>query len=154
MTQQHFFIQDIDSRNCILCGMLESDSFHLREALKNTSSYQASIYNKIYPEFSIESANSGTPTFMLFWRAMLKSGMNWRMHPAQLNGMQYMSARTQTRTEEMKQDLDDVIPGITFLGVPVQLDKDMHKGWIELRLKDQIIHRIENLAVPMGWDNF
>lgn len=97
--------------------------------------------------FSTECAFNYVVSYGILWRALLRSGLNWRMHPAQLHGMQHLSTRPEARDNEIGEMLVD----ITFLGIPVQLDKDMHEGFIELRHNDKILHRIESLAVPIGF---
>jgi len=83
-----------------------------------------------------------------------RSGLSWRLHPAQWTAIEnQIFVALCDIVDEIS--LDGVVPVNTvrmLSGLPVHVDETAPRHWIELHLGDQVIARIENLAIPCGME--
>jgi hypothetical protein len=85
--------------------------------------------------------------------AILKSGLNWRMSPAQFHALENLSMETVTTlVKDMVSGEINMYEGLslltskmsehTLVGLPIIIDKDMIQSAIELRLGDKVIYTL------------
>jgi hypothetical protein len=96
-----------------------------------------------------------TPSLVAF--ALLKAGITWAMPTAQLfalfsAGLQNVSVVESDMKEEAYELLKSVKPTtITCYGLPVEVDNTLPTSTVELRLKGEVLYRIEALTIPNGF---
>ncbi len=96
-----------------------------------------------------------TPAVVL--AALLKSGLRWEMHQAQVFSVERSSLDSTVleidiASEQAKELMPHVQPSVTLMGIPVKIDNANYpKGLIRLMHGDVELSRIENLAIPGGF---
>ncbi len=95
-----------------------------------------------------------TPAAVL--AALLKSGLHWEMHQAQVFSLETSALMTVLETEitseHAKELMSHIHPSVTLMGIPVKIDNERYpKGLIRLMLGDTELSRLECLAVPCGF---
>jgi hypothetical protein len=82
--------------------------------------------------------------------ALLKSGLHWKMHPAQLFALFKLELKNVTVLEtECKEILPELKHKYTLLGIPVVIDLEQSKYKVDLCSEYEVEYRIDGLAVPM-----
>lgn len=88
-------------------------------------------------------------------KSIALSGLEFHMSLAQLMALDMMAFQTFTVKEKEVLTELNAIPEVmpwntkhTLCGIPIIVDKKMQDGQIELHLGDQVLSRIENLAIP------
>lgn len=89
-------------------------------------------------------------------KAVALSGLEFHIPLAQLLSLEAVALMTFTVKEVLvdipKKNFEPFQTKHTLYGIPIVLDKTVSDGVIELRLGDQVLSRIENLAVPCGME--
>lgn len=89
-------------------------------------------------------------------KAIALSGLELHMSLAQLLSLEAMSMQSFTVKEVLEDLKPAAVPEIpwetkhTLCGVPIIVNKKMCETTIELCLGEQVLMRIENLAIPCG----
>lgn len=86
---------------------------------------------------------------------LLKSGLHWKMHPAQLFSLENASLNnttvvTTTVKDEETKELMSKTP-ITLYGMPVQVSAEHSEYKISLYHDDKLVCEIDGIAVPNGF---
>lgn len=92
-----------------------------------------------------------TPGVML--RALTVAGLKWVMPTAQQLSLMHWSLNTLNSVIVVNKEKLPQPPLVsTLLGVPVALDDTLPNDVIELRRGDEVLVRIEGLAIPAGFE--
>jgi hypothetical protein len=102
------------------------------------------------------NASGGTPSPNLLALAVMRSGLQWEMHPAQVFGLERLAFERSTRLDStfsttttvdiMKKHTEK-----TLMGIPVIQKADYPLNLIRLMYEGEEVTRIECLAVPYGF---
>lgn len=95
-------------------------------------------------------------------RALLHSGLSWKMHPAQLFALETRAFNNSTTVETTEYALDkteetrELVPerythNITLFGLPVEVDRLYSYHSIGLYHGDKLIYSIDAIGVPIGF---
>lgn len=89
--------------------------------------------------------------------AFTESGLVWALPKAQHVALEGLALMNPVELKKIVTDKGEEIFSIlpvahTLSGLPMTLDNSLPSGTIELRLGDQVLYRIENLAVPCGME--
>ena len=88
-------------------------------------------------------------------RALVLSGMTWGMPMAQFCGMQLQDLLNPTiLITEVKDDKIVFKPQPTALfcmGLPVEIDKELPQGTVQLKYQGAVIFEIQMCAIPYGF---
>ena len=97
-------------------------------------------------------------TLSTLMAAMTRSGLKWRMHPAQKLAIEYNAVYSFISfMEETKRDVTAGTEELTnapyaavhtLMGLPMEVDNTMNKQVIELWAGDELLHVIDGLAIP------
>jgi hypothetical protein len=100
----------------------------------------------------IINANGVCITPELLIKALAWSGLKWRMHMAQVVSLESQSLRhaVETQSTQILNELSPFLGERTLMGIPVQLSEDVPTGTIELLLNEEVIYKMEALAIPSG----
>jgi hypothetical protein len=91
---------------------------------------------------------------------LMRSGLQWEMHPAQVHSLEMQAFRNVTVVTATKEGIEDTqkIPfpetKHTLMGLPVAIKYDYPMNLIRLMFNGEEITRIEFLAVPCGFENY
>lgn len=84
--------------------------------------------------------------------AVALSGIEWHLSLAQLMALEaaaLMSFTVQNVLVDIpRKDFTPMETKHTLYGIPIVIDREMPDSQMELRLGDQVLYRIENLAIP------
>lgn len=113
----------------------------------------------------IVSAYSSAITPAMLSVAVAQSGVRWAVSRAQWVSLQYMAymqvaitwkdaVTVEVKEEERKALLEafERARPDTMLGLPLVVDDTLPPSFLELRRDDEVLCRIESLAIPCGMD--
>jgi hypothetical protein len=107
------------------------------------------------------NAAGAMPTQAMLNLLLMRSGLRWEMHPAQLYGLEMLALEARTRFVVEKEHKAEVQrtkelfkeTKYTLMGLPVVLKQDYPMSLIRLMLNGEEVTRVECLAVPAGFWN-
>ena len=90
---------------------------------------------------------------------LMRSGLQWEMHPAQEFSLEMMALRLLVQ-ETVKADFS--LPKtelghktqFTLMGIPIFATEDYPMNLIRLMYNGEEVTRMENVAIPTGFENF
>jgi hypothetical protein len=89
---------------------------------------------------------------------MMRTGLRWEMHPAQVCGLQMQTLKLEATVENVTaldpQKFAELMPhtmGVTLMGLPVHIKEEYSMSLVRLMYKDEEVSRIEALAIPCGF---
>jgi len=89
---------------------------------------------------------------------LVRSGLQWEMHPAQIHSLEMQELRATVEVaEELAEDnpehSKELMPstGITLCGIIVNPKEEYPKHLIRLMYNGEEVTRIDNLAIPVGF---
>ena len=104
------------------------------------------------PKFPVISACGFPINNDTVQKTVMLSGLTWGMPLAQVCAMQLHSM---INPVELKTEINDTCTNLTLephilnmCGIPVELDKDLPDGVVQLRWKGAVLYTIESLAIP------
>lgn len=108
------------------------------------------------------NANGGLPTPNLFNLILMRSGLQWEMHSAQLYGLEMLALERSTRIDYIAgkevtgEEAKELGPEtkLTLMGIPVITSQDYPKGLIRLMYEGKEVSRIEHIAIPCGFADY
>jgi len=90
-------------------------------------------------------------------KAVVLSGLTWGMPPAQVyTTMTWPLINPTVVHTEIKEDTAIVRYDhpVTMLGLPVEIDKELPTGTVQLRYQGAVLFEIQNLATASGFEEF
>ena len=104
------------------------------------------------------NASGAAVTPALIDLMLMRSGMQWEMHPAQVFSLEMTALQNYTiLEEEVSGDWAERLKELgkktqhTLMGIPVVIKEEYPKFLIRLMYNGEEVTRIENLAIPVGF---
>ena len=87
-------------------------------------------------------------------KAINLSGLTWGMPPAQVFAVHCLAFQSVTvLTEEGSNIFNHTQTATYMFGLPVEIDRDLPQGTVQLRYQGAVLFEIQSLAVPKGFED-
>lgn len=98
------------------------------------------------------NANGFCLTPAILEKAIVLAGMTWGMPPAQVFATMTWPLMTLAEITVSNEDNIRVTAPTIFMGLPIEIDKSLPSGTVQLRYQGAVLFEIQCLAVPMGFE--